>query len=171
MYVRGKNLTFSIKKLRRAYDGRLLSRNYSAYLWECHVKLRESVIKITMSAFLGIGSIKFTIYRHTPFHRIVAGYWCQGGDVTKFNGTGGTSIYGDSFDNENFELRHVASGVLSMCPNDNGRNDSKFNLTFKRLETMDGNRVVFGRVIAGMANVHKVTSASWGAVSFLLLRR
>ncbi|XP_014472029.1 PREDICTED: uncharacterized protein LOC106743051 [Dinoponera quadriceps] len=95
-------------------------------------------------------------YKRTPFHRIVVGYWCQGGDVTKFNGTGGTSIYGDSFDNENFELRHEGPGFLSMCVADGGRNDSKFNLTFKRLETVDRHNVVFGRVIDGIANVSKI---------------
>ncbi|XP_032672526.1 E3 SUMO-protein ligase RanBP2-like isoform X2 [Odontomachus brunneus] len=96
-------------------------------------------------------------YKRTPFHRIVVGYWCQGGDVTRFNGTGGTSIYGDSFENENFELRHAGPGVLSMCADDEGKNDSKFNLTFKRLETVDGRNIVFGRVTDGMVNVYKVT--------------
>ncbi|CAL1676347.1 unnamed protein product [Lasius platythorax] len=95
-------------------------------------------------------------YKHTPFHRIVSGYWCQGGDVTKFDGTGGTSIYGDSFDKEISNLRHTESGVLSMCDNDDGRNDSKFNLTFKRLKTVDRDRVVFGRVIGGMRNIYKI---------------
>ncbi|XP_070156396.1 peptidyl-prolyl cis-trans isomerase [Polyergus mexicanus] len=95
-------------------------------------------------------------YKHTPFHRIVSGYWCQGGDVTKFDGTGGISIYGDSFDKENSNLRHAEPGVLSMCNNDDGRNDSKFNLTFKCLKTMDGDRAVFGRVISGLRNIYKI---------------
>ncbi|RLU19132.1 hypothetical protein DMN91_009490 [Ooceraea biroi] len=95
-------------------------------------------------------------YKNTPFHRIVSGYWCQGGDVTKFDGTGGTSIYGNSFEKENFQLRHTGPGVLSMCNNENDRNDSKFNLTFRRLETMDENNVVFGQVIGGMTNIYKI---------------
>ncbi|XP_067207073.1 E3 SUMO-protein ligase RanBP2-like isoform X2 [Linepithema humile] len=94
-------------------------------------------------------------YKYTPFHRIVPGYWCQGGDVTKFDGTGGTSIYGDSFDKENFNLRHAGPGILSTCDNNDGKNDSKFNLTFKRLQTVNGDKVVFGQVIDGMANIHK----------------
>lgn len=101
--------------------------------------------------------LKFIIYRHTPFHRIVSDYWCQGGDVTKFDGTGGTSIYGDSFDKENFHLRHAGPGILSTCDNNDGKNDSKFNLTFKRLQTVNGDKVVFGQVIDGMTNIHKVT--------------
>lgn len=95
-------------------------------------------------------------YKQTPFHRIVSGFWCQGGDVIKFDGTGGTSIYGDSFDKETSNLDHTEPGILSMCDNDDGRNDSKFNLTFKRLKTVDRDTVVFGRVIGGMRNIYKI---------------
>ncbi|XP_076548464.1 uncharacterized protein LOC117607233 [Osmia lignaria lignaria] len=94
--------------------------------------------------------------RNTPFHRIVSGYWCQGGDITKFNGSGGTSIYGDSFENENYNLRHAGLGVLSMCNDDNNRCDSKFNLTFRRLETVDNKHVVFGKVTSGISNISKI---------------
>ncbi|KYN28878.1 E3 SUMO-protein ligase RanBP2 [Trachymyrmex cornetzi] len=93
---------------------------------------------------------------YTPFYRIVSGYWCQGGDVTKFNGTGGTSIYGDSFDKESSNLRHTGPGILSTCDNDNGKTDSKFNLTFKCLRTLNENKTVFGQVIDGMNNIYKV---------------
>ncbi|XP_018307748.1 peptidyl-prolyl cis-trans isomerase [Mycetomoellerius zeteki] len=95
-------------------------------------------------------------YKYTPFHRIVSGYWCQGGDVTKFNGTGGTSIYGDSFDKESSNLRHTGPGILSTYDNDDGKTDSKFNLTFKYLRTVNGNKIVFGRVIDGMNNIYKI---------------
>ncbi|XP_076291288.1 uncharacterized protein LOC143214304 [Lasioglossum baleicum] len=94
--------------------------------------------------------------RNTPFHRIVSGYWCQGGDVTKFNGSGGASAFGDPFENENFDLRHAGPGILSMCGNDEDKNDSKFNLTFRRLETMNGKHVVFGKVISGLSNIYKI---------------
>ncbi|XP_076236040.1 uncharacterized protein LOC143180294 [Calliopsis andreniformis] len=94
--------------------------------------------------------------KNTPFHRIVSGYWCQGGDITKFNGSGGSSIYGDSFENENFNLRHAGPGVLSMYSNNENKNDSKFNLTFKRLDTMNGKHVVFGKIISGFSNIYKI---------------
>jgi len=107
--------------------------------------------------------MEFAIRRNTPFHRIVPGYWCQGGDVTKFDGTGGTSIYGESFERENFQMHHTGPGILSMCNNDEGRNDSKFNLTFRDLRSADGDKVVFGQVIDGMTNVYKVrVSFCWG---------
>lgn len=94
--------------------------------------------------------------RNTPFHRIVSGYWCQGGDVTKFNGSGGASIYGESFENENYNLRHAGPGILSIYSEDGNKCNSKFNLTLRQLETVDGKHVVFGKVIAGLANIYKV---------------
>ncbi|XP_017791990.1 PREDICTED: peptidyl-prolyl cis-trans isomerase E-like [Habropoda laboriosa] len=94
--------------------------------------------------------------RNTPFHRIVSGYWCQGGDVTKFNGSGGISIYGESFENENYNLRHAGLGILSMCSENENTSNSKFNLTFRQLKTVDGKHVVFGKVIAGLSNIYKI---------------
>ena len=96
------------------------------------------------------------LVRGTPFHRILPGYWCQGGDVTKFNGSGGTSIYGDTFPDENFQMKHSEPGILSMCAYNKNSNNSKFNLTFKRLESMDGKRVVFGKLIAGLRALREV---------------
>ncbi|KAL6267846.1 hypothetical protein P5V15_000918 [Pogonomyrmex californicus] len=92
-------------------------------------------------------------YKHTPFHRIVSGYWCQGGDVTKFDGTGSASIYDDTFNEEKSNLHHAEPGILSTC---NNKNDSKFNLTFKRLRTVDDDKIVFGRVIGGIMNIYKI---------------
>ena len=70
--------------------------------------------------------------------------WCQSGDVTNFDGSGGTSVYGDTFEDENFDLSHVDIGVLSAWSCGPNTNNSKFNLTFRRLETMDKRRVVVG---------------------------
>ncbi|KOX75221.1 Peptidyl-prolyl cis-trans isomerase A [Melipona quadrifasciata] len=95
-------------------------------------------------------------YKNTSFHRIVSGYWCQGGDVTKFNGSGGRSIYGESFEHENYNLRHAGPGVLSMCSETENASNSKFNLTFRKLETVNGKYVVFGKVIAGLSNIYKI---------------
>lgn len=120
--------------------------------------IRECLLRPKLSETF---HIKFIIHRHTPFHRIVSGYWCQGGDVTKFDGTGSTSIYGDSFDKENSNLRHIGPGILSTCNNNDGKYDSKFNLTFKCLETVD-DKTVFGRVIHGLINIYKVTVSFFG---------
>ncbi|TGZ53032.1 peptidyl-prolyl cis-trans isomerase 3 [Temnothorax longispinosus] len=120
-------------------------------------ELYDSVVPRTCENFAAFcRGVNGLSYKHTPFHRIVSGYWCQGGDVTKFDGTGGTSIYGDSFDKENSNLRHIGPGILSTCDNNDGKNDSKFNLTFKCLKTVDPHKTVFGRVIDGMINIYKI---------------
>ncbi|KAJ8922078.1 hypothetical protein NQ315_008719 [Exocentrus adspersus] len=120
------------------------------------IQLYYDHVPVTVQNFLEICSGNELTYKNCPVHRIVKGRFLETGDITKGNGRGGFSIYGQSFHEENHMLKHTRAGVLSMKRIGMCENNSQFCITFAPMEQLDHKNVVFGKVVKGNDVLFKI---------------
>ncbi|KAJ2804672.1 Peptidyl-prolyl cis-trans isomerase-like 1 [Coemansia guatemalensis] len=101
-------------------------------------------------------------YKNSTFHRIIPNFMAQGGDFVKGNGTGKLSIYGEKFDDENFDIKHTGPGLLSMANSGPNENGCQFFLTMVETPWLDGKHVVFGKLLDGLMTLRMIENVPTG---------
>ncbi len=120
------------------------------------IRLFDDIVPKTCNNFRQLCRTKK--YVNSPFHRIIKDFMIQGGDFTSYNGTGGYSIYGNKFEDENFILKHNKPYLLSMANSGPNTNGSQFFITTTETPHLDGKHVVFGEVVKGFELIYQLNN-------------
>tara|TARA_B100001094_G_C18038923_1_gene723982 strand:+ start:67 stop:744 length:678 start_codon:yes stop_codon:yes gene_type:complete len=129
------------------------------------LQLYDKEVPLTCKNFRHIAKkgIKNKTYNNSIFHRVIKGFMLQGGDIINQNGTGSVSIYGNNFEDENFNIKHTKKGLLSMANSGPDTNGSQFFITTVPTPHLDNKHVVFGEVIKGFNVIEKIENLSTDA--------
>ena len=120
--------------------------NKEVPIGDIYIRLYEDIVPKTCHNFKSLSKIE---YKNCVIHRMIKGFMLQTGDYENSNGTGGASVYGKKFPDENFTIKHTKRGLLSMANSGTDTNCSKFFITFDAAPHLDGKHVVFGEVVKG----------------------
>ena len=126
--------------------------------YKVEIELFDDIVPLTSKNFrtLATKGVNNKSYKNSIFHRVIKNFMIQGGDIVNHDGTGSISIFGDQFEDENFQLKHTSKGLLSMAncgPNTNG---SQFFITTEVTPHLDNKHVVFGKVVNGYDVIEKI---------------
>lgn len=162
-----KHIIKHIKKLQREHNKleKIKKKSNEVYLLveingeeigKLKIRLFDSIVPKTCENFRQLCHTKKYIY--SPFHRIIKDFMIQGGDFTNHDGTGGESIYGGKFPDENFELKHDRPYLLSMANSGPDTNGSQFFITTSETPHLDGKHVVFGEIVGGFDIIYELNN-------------